>query len=237
MRLANFLVGLSMGIQWASACDPTTNSSTPGLDDLFHIGNDGPAPPETLGYFINHVGLLTTNLAALKHFYVDILGLRQIFDVTLTPEFTITYLGYAQGGRNGTGFQTGEELNREKNNLAGLLEIVQFNASDDNLLSSTKRTNTFGHIGLIVPDIVKAQEYLESKGVQILKRYGEPIKTFTGPVNNAFGIGEYAGAHIAAKKRLMEAQGLIGLPLLVMVADPDGNLVEIQQQEQPTGVL
>ncbi|KAL4936941.1 hypothetical protein BDV06DRAFT_232915 [Aspergillus oleicola] len=234
MLISKFLLGLSCAVSWATACAP--DPSNP-LDGLFEIGEDGPAPPETLGYFINHVGLLTTKLEPLKHFYRDILGMRLIFDVHLTEEFTITYLGHAQGGRNGTGFQTGEELNRDKNNLAGLLEIVTFNVSDDKLLGSTKRTNTFGHIGLIVPDIVKAQDYLISKGVEILKPYGEPIETFTGPVNNAFGIGEYAGAHVAAKQKLMEAQGIIGLPLLLMIADPDGNLVEIQQQEQPTGVL
>ncbi|KAL4865803.1 hypothetical protein BDV12DRAFT_173900 [Aspergillus spectabilis] len=235
MLLSKLFLGLSMAASWATACGEPDPSNP--LDGIFKLGDDGPAPPETVGYFINHVGLLTTNLAALKSFYVDILGMRQIFDVQLTAEFTITYLGHSQGGRNGTGFQTGAELNRDKNNLAGLLEIVQFNVSDDTLLGSLNRTNTFGHIGLIVPDIVKAQDYLISKGVEILKPFGEPIKEFTGPVNNAFGIGEYAGVHAAAKQALMDAQGIIGLPLLLMIADPDGNLVEIQQQEQPTGVL
>lgn len=233
MLLTNLLVTLSMAIASSKAgkCDPNPSS------DTFIIGTDGPAPPETLGYFINHIGLLTTNLDAMKDFYGNTLGMRLIFDVHLTPEFTITYMGHAQGGRNGTGFQTGAEMNRDKNNLAGLLELVQFNVSDDTLLASTKRTNTFGHVGLVVPDIQKTQDYLESRGVKILKRYGEPIEEFTGPVVNAFGLGEFAGAHLAAKKALMEAQGAIGLPLLVMVADPDGNLVEIQQQEQPDGVV
>ncbi|KAL4995557.1 Glyoxalase/Bleomycin resistance protein/Dihydroxybiphenyl dioxygenase [Aspergillus recurvatus] len=235
MLAANLLLGLSVAVQWATASTEPDPSS--GFGDLFQIGKDGPAPPETLGYFINHIGLLTTNLPALKRFYGDILGMRQIFDLRPTPEFTITYMGYSQGGRNGTGFQTGAELNFAKNNLAGLLEIVQFNVSDDTLLGSLNRTNTFGHIGLIVPDIVKAQEYLISNGVEVVKPYRETIETFTGPVNNAFGIGEYAGTHYAAKQALMEAQGLIGFPRLVMIADPDGNLVEIQQQEQPAGVL
>ncbi|KAL2830276.1 hypothetical protein BDW59DRAFT_23269 [Aspergillus cavernicola] len=234
MLATKLLLGLSIATQWATACDPPESDPTGGV---FQIGEDGPAPPETQGYFINHVGLLTTNLDALKHFYGDILGMRLIFDVQLTPEFTITYMAHGQGGRNGTGFQTGAELNRDKNNLAGLLEIVQFNVSDDTLLGSLNRTNTFGHIGMIVPDIVKTQDYLDSKGVEIVKRYGEPIKTFTGPVNNAFGIGEYAGVHLAAKQALMDAQQIIGLPLLLMISDPDGNLVEIQQQEQPAGVL
>jgi lactoylglutathione lyase len=37
--------------------------------------------------------------------------------------------------------------------------------------------------------------------------------------------------HFAAKKALLDAQGLIGLESFLMIADPDGNLVEIQQQD------
>ncbi|KAF5855686.1 hypothetical protein ETB97_008600 [Aspergillus alliaceus] len=220
----------ALSLQSVSACNPP-DSTTNDPNSPFVIGNDGPAPAATLGYAITHIGLLTTNLDAMKHFYGDILGMRHLFDAHVTPEYTVTYMGYAQGGRNGTGFQTGEELFRNKNNLYGLIEFVQFNVSDDHLVASTKQTNTFGHIGLIVPDVQKAQEYLESKGVTILKRVGERVTGFTGPVPNAFGIGEFAGAHLAAKQALVEAQGLIGLEYFLMIKDPDGNLVEIQQQD------
>lgn len=237
MLARKILLGLAVAIQWATACAGScpNNSSNPG--NIITVGTDCLAPPETLGYFISHFGLLTTDLPRLQHFYGNILGMRLMFHVQLTPEYSVTYLAHSQGGRNGTGFQTGQEMTRDKNNMAGILEIVQFNVSDDKLLSSTKRTSTFGHVGLIVPDIVKTQEYLVSKGVEVLKPYGDPIETFTGPVNNAFGIGEYAGVHQAAKQRLMDAQGIIGIPMLLMVADPDGNLVEIQQQVQPEGTL
>jgi lactoylglutathione lyase len=180
---------------------------------------------------MNHIGLLTTNLTGMKHFYGDILGMRLLFDAHVTPEYTVTYMGYAQGGRNGTGFQSGAELAAAKNNLWGLLELQQFNVSDDRLIASTERSNTFGHVGLVVPDVVKTEEYLESREVRILKRVNEPIKDFTGPVPNAFGLGEFAGLHLAAKKALVDAQGLIGLEFFLMVADPDGNLIEIQQQD------
>jgi lactoylglutathione lyase len=163
----------------------------------------------------------------MKHFYGHILGMRLIFEAHVTPEYSVTYMGHAQWGRNRTGFQTGMEMYLEKNNLAGLLEHV----SDDALVVSTKRSNAFGHVGMVVPDIQKTQEYLDYHGVEILKPFGEPIKDFTGPVNNAFGLGKYESAHIAAKKALIEAQGSTGTPLLLMVADPEGNLVEIQQQD------
>ncbi|KAJ5096994.1 Glyoxalase/Bleomycin resistance protein/Dihydroxybiphenyl dioxygenase [Penicillium angulare] len=203
-------------------------------DGVFVFGNDGPAPAATLGYAINHFGLTTTNLENMKHFYGNILGMRLLFDAHVTPEYSVTYLGYAQGGRNGTGFQTGPELAAAKNNLYGLIELVQFNVSSDHLHASTQRSNTFSHIGLIVPDIVKAQAYLEEHNVPIIKRYETPVTGFTGPLQNAFGIGEYAGKHTAAKEALIKAQSLIGLEMLLMVEDPDGNMVEIQQQDPPT---
>lgn len=34
--------------------------------------------------------------------------------------------------------------------IYGLLELVQSNVSDDRLISSTERTNTFGHVGNVV---------------------------------------------------------------------------------------
>ncbi|KAJ5856290.1 uncharacterized protein N7529_010234 [Penicillium soppii] len=224
-----YLLLTLLTIHTTNACNPTRRDIDPA--DAFTIGTDGPAPAATLGFAMNHIGLLTTNLTGMKHFYGEILGMRLLFDAHVTPEYTVTYMGYAQGGRNGTGFQSGAELAAAKNNLWGLLELQQFNVSDDRLIASTERSNTFGHVGLVVPDVVKTEEYLESRGVRILKRVNEPIKDFTGPVPNAFGLGEFAGLHLAAKKALVDAQGLIGLEFFLMVADPDGNLIEIQQQD------
>lgn len=216
-------------LPYALSCTPrsdTNDSSNP-----FVIGDDGPAPTATLGYSLTHIGLLTTNLTGMKHFYGDILGMRLLFDAYLTPEFTVTYMGYAQGGRNGTGFQTGAEMVRDKNNLNGLIELIQFNVSEDHLIATTKRSNTFSHIGIIVPNVEKAQNYLEEQGVKILKGITKPITGFTGPIQNALGVGEFAGEFIAAKKALLKAQTLIGWEMFLLIEDPDGNLVEIQQQE------
>ncbi|CAG7922030.1 unnamed protein product [Penicillium olsonii] len=228
MRLPSPLYLLALATA-ATACNPTRRD----IDGsgTFIIGTDGPAPAATLGFALNHIGLVTTHLDEMKAFYGDILGMRLLFDAHITPEYTVTYMGYAQGGRNGTGFQSGAELAAAKNNLWGLLELQQFNVSDDRLVASTERTNTFGHVGLVVPDIVGAEEWFRSRGVKILKSVTEPLEEYTGAVPNAFGLGEFAGLHLAAKKALIDAQGLIGLDRFLMIADPDGNLVEIQQQD------
>lgn len=227
MMLLRYYIGFMLGSS-VYACTPRDIDNT---DGPFTIGNDGPAPAATLGYAINHIGLVTKNLTGMKHFYGHIMGMRLLFDAHVTPEFTVTYMGFAQGGRNGTGYQTGPELLRDKNNLAGLIELVQFNVSDDHLQASTKRTNTFSHVGVIVPNIQKAQEYFEGKGVTIIKREGDPITAHTGSMQNAFGIGEFAGEHFAAKEALVKAQNIIGFEKFLVLEDPDGNLIEIQQQD------
>ena len=51
----------------------------------------------------------------------------------------------------------------------------------------------------------------------------------TGPVPNSIGIGEFARLHLEAKRALVKAQGLIGFEMFLMVTDPHGNVVEIQQ--------
>jgi lactoylglutathione lyase len=225
--LLRYCIALMLG-SLAYACVPRDIDNS---DGPFTIGNDGPAPAATLGFAINHIGLVTKNLTGMKHFYGNILGMRLLFDAHVTPEFTVTYLGFAQGGRNGTGYQTGAELLRDKNNLSGLIELVQFNVSDDNPQASTQRTNTFGHVGLIVPDLKKAQRWFEAKGATIIKKTGVPITAHTGRMQNAFGIGEFAGEHFAAKEALVKAQSIIGFETFLVLEDPDGNLVEIQQQD------
>lgn len=63
----------------------------------------------------------------------------------------------------------------------------------------------------------------------ILKRVGEAVEDSTGPVPNSIGIGEFARLHLEAKRALVKAQGLIGFEMFLMVTDPHGNVVEIQQ--------
>jgi hypothetical protein len=52
-----------------------------------------------------------------------------MFTVELSNKYTIMYMGHSQGGRNGRGYQEGKELARDKNNLAGLIEFVEYKVS------------------------------------------------------------------------------------------------------------
>jgi len=124
-----------------------SNSSTPLPFNITH-GTDGPADPATTSYFINHVGLVVSNLTATRNWYSEVLGMRHVFTVDLSSEYSskctifqqgngtilkncvnfgvVMYMGHSQAGRNGRGYQTGDELERNKNNLGGLVEFVYY---------------------------------------------------------------------------------------------------------------
>ncbi|KAI1611087.1 Glyoxalase/Bleomycin resistance protein/Dihydroxybiphenyl dioxygenase [Exophiala viscosa] len=204
--------------------------------DFLTIGDDGPADPETLGFAINHLSLIVRNLTASQHFYSKVLGMRHIFTAQLSPSYSVTYMGHAQGGRNGTGYQTGQEMLRDKNNAAGLLELQYLSDSqDEGMTATTVRPNTFSHIGLIVPDLEKAQARMEKFGAKITKRIGQSAENITS-VENALGFGPSATTNQTERKLLVKGQQLVGFAQLLTVEDPDGNMIEVQQHVPPPGV-
>ncbi|KAF2095753.1 hypothetical protein NA57DRAFT_59732 [Rhizodiscina lignyota] len=202
------------------ACNPKNAPS-----DMLTIGDDGPADPETLGYTLNHFGLIANNITAMMDFYGDVLGMRHIFTFHCSKDYDVVYMGYSHGGKNGTGFQTGDELFAEKTNIEGLVEFVVLKDSPTKNPASTSKTNTFSHIGLVVPDIKKTQARLQQYEVKIIKAVGQDAET-PGPVANAYGLG----GDIAKARAALAGIDIIGFKNFILAEDPDGNLVEIQQQ-------
>lgn len=80
----------------------------------------------TQSYFVNHIGLMVSNITASREWYTKVLGMRHVFTFELANKFNVMYMAHTQGGRNGTGFQEGKELVRDKNNLAGLIEFMEY---------------------------------------------------------------------------------------------------------------
>lgn len=200
------------------------------------IGKDGPADEETIGFTLNHISMNVANLTETMDFYGKALGMRHIFTAQISPQYSLTYMGHAHGGKNGSGFQTGEELLREKNNAAGLLEFQYFTDST-NFTASTRRVNTFGHIGLIVPSLQKAEERMDrlGYGANIIKRIGEP-GIGNERVENALGVGKLATTDPKEKEALAFGQDMVGFSQLLVLEDPDGNMIEVQQLVPPPGV-
>ncbi|KAK5457323.1 hypothetical protein LTS15_005104 [Exophiala xenobiotica] len=223
----------SLAAYGAHACSLEARQDS---SDFLTIGNDGPADQETMGFALNHLSLIVHNLTASKEFYGKVLGMRHIFTADLTPFYSVTYMGHAQGGRNSSGYQTGAELLRDKNNAAGLLEFQYFaNSEDTGMTATTRRPNTFSHIGLIVPSLEKAQARMEKYGVKITKHIGQSAEGIYS-VENALGFGEYATKNQTKRDLLVQGQQLVGFAQLLTVEDPDGNLIEVQQFVPPPGV-
>ena len=195
------------------------------------LGPDTPADPATTGYFINHFSLNVRNLTASIDFYYQVLGVRHIFTLQASEHLAIAYMGHAQGGKNGTGYQTAAELARDKNNLAGLIEMIQLDVPNWDLPASTAKANTFGHVGVVVPDVEAVQARLDTMdNVEVLKGLSDPMP-FTGPIANSNGFPEEVWEHIDDEERALIEAVIGGVNQnFIIVADPDGNMVEIQAQ-------
>jgi lactoylglutathione lyase len=118
--LASLLVPSTLG-----CLPPIKRRSSSAYPDLT-VGSDGPADPATLGFMIGHFALLVNDLAATQRFYGDALGMRHIFTYNSSEEYTIMYMGHSQGGKNGTGYQTGDDMFSEVYNMEGLIEFIEF---------------------------------------------------------------------------------------------------------------
>jgi lactoylglutathione lyase len=250
---------LSLLLPSVLCCDPSNlarradNSSTP---NPFTIGTDGHAPEFTKGFYINHISLLVSNLTTSKQWYSEVLGMRHIFTFQLSEDLSICYMGHAQGGRNGTGFQTGAELLRDKNNLGGLLELQENKVrighaawksqeATDTIQLTTDRhfnptpQNTVSHMGLIVPDIDAAQWHFDSLNVTIIKR-AHVLNATPSPQNDIFasawGYGDLNDPEVQEQlQAILPSAELIGFKEFIVIADPDGNLFEVQGLV-PTGI-
>jgi lactoylglutathione lyase len=88
---------------------------------------------------------------------------------------------------------------------------------------------------LIVPDVEAAQARFEALGVRIIKRVGE--MDLTGHTEEsrllgaAWGFTDLSNEE-TQKDAVKAAPGLeaIGFRMFLVVADPDGNMLEVQQQ-------
>jgi lactoylglutathione lyase len=225
-------------LQTTWACiHSTTTSTTIGPAPAFPTivaGSNEPADWATMGYVLNHFSLNVNNLTASIDFYTKVFGLRLIFTFYASERFSITYMAHSHGGKNGTAYQTVDDLNKYKNNMEGLLELIYYDSPDSNrhLIPSTQVTNTFSHLGMIVRDIQSVQERMETLGVRIVKPYGQ-FPSLDGEIAVAFGLGGVYQRDPVEAGQLFEALKLPGMLNFVFVTDPDGNFIEIQDQETP----
>ncbi|KAK2741535.1 hypothetical protein FQN55_008290 [Onygenales sp. PD_40] len=225
------------------ACTPSIPPSSPtgGPAPPFPTiipGSDAPADSATTGFVLNHFSLNVNNLTASIDFYTRVFGMRLIFTFRATEKMSISYLAHSHGGKNGTAYQTTAELNRNKNNMEGLIELLHYDyedpKGDDKHPATTELDNTFSHVGIVVPDSKVVEGRLEEFGVPVLKGVGgEVTERAKEVVARAYGLGKLW------KEKREEAEELVKLLLgavpgvdeFVYATDPDGNLIEVQPQE------
>lgn len=228
MLLRPWLV-LSLLHSLSKACRPDLNTRAEN-DQGFPAtepGPDTPPSPSTAGYFVNHAALNVCNLTRSVAWYRDVLGFQVLFTFRASPRYSVVYLGHSTRiGDTGLEYQTATELTEAmiSGSLRGLLELVHFDRSDlqeeneQNLATPTR----FGHLGLMVPDLLQAQERLETLGKNVLKRAGE-LPDLRGPVGEAYGLPGDTLRNEEEARLISEA-----LLNVLLVLDPDGNLVEVQ---------
>jgi lactoylglutathione lyase len=229
MHLRNCLARVLLAVpQLISACthgllplqtesDITRNVTYP----ISELGSDTPSDHSTLGYFINHLCMKVRNATESVEWYGKVFGLRHIFTQQVSKHFSISYMGYSSGGRNGTGFQTAMEMNRDKSNRYGMVELTSLNGIGWNVEGTS---NGLHHIGLIVPDIEALQKRLEEVVAEVVKAFGE------APAVDLLAYQEI-GVLDQAEQDLIFANIKDSNSPLVWVRDPSGNLIEVQGQE------
>ncbi|KAE9583370.1 hypothetical protein CGMCC3_g396 [Colletotrichum fructicola] len=221
MRLPTFnflsLVILAETFSLGRSCTtpPTSSNET---YPRFSYGEDVVPDHATAAYTMNHISLLVNDLEVSLDFYTRILGMRVIHHIEATEWFGIVYLGYSHGGRNGTGWQPSSELYRQRSNIEGLIELVY----RSNQAGRREPGGTLSHLDFVVPDVAATQKRMRDNNVTIIRKAGELPQTLPKPRARAFGLLNLTKVENDAILKAM--------PRHLMVADPDGNIVEFQPQ-------
>jgi len=220
-------------IPTAQACGGLSQRSEDGAYNPMVFGKDCAPKPFAAGYKFNHLALIVNNLTASIDFYTKGIGMTVLF--TFKPleklPIYIVYMGHNEGLKNSTTpFGSCEEFALKKNSVSGLVELVYYGDSTYRPIPTTALSNTFSHLGLVVPDVKATQDRLEAMNARILKRVGEwDSNNVDEGLNNIYGLGRLA-AHFtkAEQKEIWDAFRPAGGERFLFVEDPDGNVLEVE---------
>ncbi|KAF1975004.1 hypothetical protein BU23DRAFT_441469, partial [Bimuria novae-zelandiae CBS 107.79] len=178
-------------------------------------------------YSISHLSLVTSNLTRAIAFYEQGLGLQHIFTYNPIPKYHIAYLGH-----NTANFTSCAEFTQRKNEVKGLVEFIYLEGATNKPLSTMQKPNTYSHFGLVVPDVKVAEERIITLGGKVIKGTGEELDVTNNELTNAYELGVEAIGSLQEGELEAIAEAFrdpsTGATASSFVADPDGNLIEIQ---------
>ncbi|KAI1628717.1 lactoylglutathione lyase [Exophiala viscosa] len=187
----------------------------------------------TMGYKLNHFMLRIRDPKKSMHFYLDLMGMRTVFNMNVGP-FTIYYLGYPQTDEHRANpEQFGGETAMKLQHTLGLLELYHVHGSEKQDEGYYQTGNTppnlgFGHLGFTVPNVPEALERLKKAGVEVVKDLGVCTRESI-PISeweNERGVGvEVKGTESEIHKEYAKV-----FEKIAFVRDPDGYIVELVPQ-------
>ncbi|PCD26113.1 hypothetical protein BFJ70_g16128 [Fusarium oxysporum] len=135
---------------------------------------------DTDGYILNHVAIKVASVSTSKAFYVDFLGMKEIFTVE-TGRFTAHYLGSTL-----TTGESSRDMLSSLGSRSALLELITDQARDLTTKATGRDENThqinvsgqrnahgFVHLGFRVPDVAETMRRARQLGWTVLKDVGE----------------------------------------------------------------
>lgn len=136
---------------------------------------------DTDGYILNHVAIKVASVSASKAFYVDFLGMKEIFTVE-TGRFTAYYLGSTL-----TTGESSRDMLSSLGSRSGLLELIsdeppdlateKATYRDENThqpsVSGQRNAHGFVHLGFRVPDVAETMRRARQLGWNVLKDVNE----------------------------------------------------------------
>ena len=194
------------------------------------LGPEGLPDPATAGYISNHIALRARNWEAMLEFYTKALGMRHIFSLAVSPKLNIAYVGHDRTNLDGWGPQTVSELLANRSKMQGLIKLIGVPVSASGHKLAGDSPSVFSHIGVTVPNVEATQARLEQLGVTIVKHAGDDVVAGSF-VARSYGIDEDTFSSLDELQETVSRIHLIGIRDFLVVADPDGNLVEIQQRD------
>jgi catechol 2,3-dioxygenase-like lactoylglutathione lyase family enzyme len=168
------------------------------------------------GFATQHFSLNVADLNAALHFYIDVLGMVELFSLDLADSFKIVNVGYVTDG------------------VPFWIELAYLQPDSTDppakpIVPPGVRSGTFSHFGLMVTNLTAAREKMLENDIPILKDIGEDLDIMS-PFFTAVGLDRLPPScdnHQKLREQIIANLRSGGFTNMILVEDPDKNLIEL----------